>query len=213
MASPTMCRSTRATPYLMPSWGWTWRAATSPTTSWRSWPSEATALSPPVGHAHFQVMSESPVMMFLTRSVCLCACSGERDRAGHQGKAVLRGSGLWEWDGHSRIVLLPGEELWTPWRSGHHHRKRAFPLPGDLVPAFFYWSVDPPHIHRKAQNIFWFHTNTSNSSIYLGVLFSWDLMSHKNNKAIYRLCINIIHNTLYWSSEFSIASPNSPLYL
>ena len=63
------------------------------------------------------------------------------DRAWHQGEAVLRSAGLREWDGHGRLLLLPGEELRAARRTGHHHWQRAFPLPRDPLPAFLHWCV------------------------------------------------------------------------
>ncbi len=40
----------------------------------------------------------------------------------HQGEALLRRPGLWEWDGHRRLLVLSREELRASRRSGHHHR-------------------------------------------------------------------------------------------
>ena len=72
-------------------------------------------------------------------SVISTLSSRARNCARHQGKAVLRGPGLREWDGHGSLLFLPGEELRAARWAGHHHWQWALPLPGDPLPALVHW--------------------------------------------------------------------------
>ena len=62
---------------------------------------------------------------------------GTRNRARHQRKALLCGARFWAGNGHRSQQQLLGEELRAPRRSGHHHWKWAFPLPGSSLPTEF----------------------------------------------------------------------------
>merc|ERR1712228_119342 len=60
----------------------------------------------------------------------------EGDCPRHQGEALLCCPRLRAGDVHRRRLHLPREVLRASRRPGHHHRKRAFPLPRGSLPAF-----------------------------------------------------------------------------